>query len=523
MFRVIRKMRRDERGQALVIGAIAMLICAVMVMASVSIGHGVYSKIKLQDAADAQSYTMAVKQARAYNFFAYTNRAMVVHYNAMMTFMSYVSHAYYLDTTIGNLAEVLSYVPYIGPIFKAIEKIIEAWLKGCEIVSKFMIPILTAMNVALWAAQEAMLVATILDHITTSESEPVKNTDPKAKAGYAMGGGGGSVTSIISNGGLSALNIQNFLHPIDDALGVGNTGDPMGISTRVKLLQDNKLSDHNMAKYRLMMGNIANSARREWTAIGKGPILLGRKWKINLCAVLGGIKIDKWADTQIKNFDENAQDNPKDQIYAADSITVKVEAPCIGPFRKTIFKFDFHMQVAADNAGGWHRLAINGPFGYKTDKNEHKFIGITPFILSDPSYINPWTFHFGYPCNTVVLTKDMIGTKRVFEIKSKFMEGQGSGNIEKAGVLNMSWDNVGGDSSIAGAFRGRTGGMMAMAVGRAIYHRPGDWMEEPNFFNPLWTARLAPMRTHYQWGEIRVLAPEAGVVDAAFAGNAVNY
>jgi hypothetical protein len=36
-------------------------------------------------------------------------------------------------------------------------------------------------------------------------------------------------------------------------------------------------------------------------------------------------------------------------------------------------------------------------------------------------------------------------------------------------------------------------GMNAFAAAQAYYHRPGDWREVPNFFNPLWGARLMPV------------------------------
>jgi Putative Flp pilus-assembly TadE/G-like len=35
-------------------------------------------------------------------------------------------------------------------------------------------------------------------------------------------------------------------------------------------------------------------------------------------------------------------------------------------------------------------------------------------------------------------------------------------------------------------------GMMAMSRGLVYYHRPGNWVEPPNFFNPFWRAKLAP-------------------------------
>ena len=35
--------------------------------------------------------------------------------------------------------------------------------------------------------------------------------------------------------------------------------------------------------------------------------------------------------------------------------------------------------------------------------------------------------------------------------------------------------------------------MNAFAAAQVYYHRPGEWREQPNFFNPLWGARLMPV------------------------------
>ena len=36
-------------------------------------------------------------------------------------------------------------------------------------------------------------------------------------------------------------------------------------------------------------------------------------------------------------------------------------------------------------------------------------------------------------------------------------------------------------------------GLNAFSAAQVYYHRPGDWREQPNFFNPLWGARLMPL------------------------------
>jgi hypothetical protein len=180
------------------------------------------------------------------------------------------------------------------------------------------------------------------------------------------------------------------------------------------------------------------------------------------------------------------------------------------------------MQAAADRRDGFHgqRLLfevaepfsgakVDIPFGKK--EKHHPWPGITPFFMGDPSFYRPYAYHFGYPCNMVVTTKNMIDKPNVFEVKGKFMEGEGT--FDKNGILDMSWEKVGGEGVLMQLFRDRTKGMAAASVGRAIYHRPGDWKEEPNFFNPLWTARLAPLRTHWEKPQESMI--ELRIVDLA--------
>ena len=505
-----RTLMRDERGQALVIGAIGILVMALMVLASASIGNGVYDKIKLQDAVDAQAYTIAVKQARAYNFFAYTNRAMVVHYCAMLTFMSYLSHAYYLKNTMGRIAGFLSYIPYIGPIFNAIKQIIDWWYKIVDTVVQVLIPVLTALNIGLWLAQEGVLTATLLDLLVSSGAGPLKTTDPRAEVGFAMGGS--TLSQILSGANnviLNYKNAKNFLHPIDDAVHSSENTLKTGLTHRAKLAKANNLSDVDMAKYRLLMGNIANASRREWTAQGKGPILIGRKWSLTIWPI---VKFKKTAESQIKSFREQFENNRKDQLLASEDFVLQT----LNWRMKWKTRFTYRIRVAADNKKGYHLEAWS-----KTDKH-HPWLGITPYILADPSFYKPWSYHFSYPCSMVVATKDMIGgQRRPFEMETT-VDGS-AGNFQDSGKLDMTWKKVGGSGFMASTFRSRTGGMMAVAVGRAVYHRPGDWKEQPNFFNPLWNARLAPLMTHWEQESLSLMMPEITTVKTLFGGRAINY
>ena len=498
MHALVRTLRQDERGQAMVLGAVSMLVLVLTVLTTLSIGNGVYEKMKLQDAADAQAYSTAVKEARAFNFVAYVNRAMVVHYNAMLTVMGYLSHALYLWNTVGRAASVLKYVPYIGMIFNAVEQVIKTWRNVVDTVAKAVIPILTYLNVGLWVVQETVVASTFLDLLSAAADDPVRKTDRNARLGFASG-------KVPLGGALGFLynyeNAANFVHPLDDGPSSQQTSnimtfpwsDPTGLRTRAAQYGRTKLSQPKNAKYRLLMNNIVNGARREWTAIGKGPFLLGRRWSLSLCFVIGKIMISKEAETKIRSFHESWNGNIKDQLYSRDAISIRVRVPCWGWPSKTKTILDYRTDVAADFARGYHRESLSGGFGGASQR-DHFWQGITPFIHSDPSFINPKQLHFGYPCNFSVATKDVSSKPPIFNLKTNYLEGKGT--RPESGKLDLSINSL--SQTDGGAFIQMTGGMLAIAVGRAVYHRPGAWSEEPNFFNPLWTARLAPVRTHFR-------------------------
>src|SRR3954470_21603281 len=76
-------MPRTRRGQTLVLLALTTLLCALMVMMTLSIASHVRDRIELQMLADASAYSNAVATARSYNTAALLNRTMVSQWAAM--------------------------------------------------------------------------------------------------------------------------------------------------------------------------------------------------------------------------------------------------------------------------------------------------------------------------------------------------------------------------------------------------------------------------------------------------------
>ena len=97
--------QEGQRGQSLVVTALLVLVLALVVLLSFSIGVRTREKVKVQALADSGAYSLAVAEARAFNFYALSNRAIVAHYVSML---SVASHQSYL-TFYGDLLAAVAF------------------------------------------------------------------------------------------------------------------------------------------------------------------------------------------------------------------------------------------------------------------------------------------------------------------------------------------------------------------------------------------------------------------------------
>ena len=83
--------RPRTRGQTLVLGCVTLLTMALMLMLSFNLTNAIHEKIRLQSSSDAYAYSVAVIEARSYNYFAYTNRSEAAVYVSMCTLHAYMA------------------------------------------------------------------------------------------------------------------------------------------------------------------------------------------------------------------------------------------------------------------------------------------------------------------------------------------------------------------------------------------------------------------------------------------------
>ncbi len=160
--------RRTMGGQAMVLGLVMLLVLCVGTIILFDTGQTVNKKVQLVNAADAAAYSVAVQQARALNFVAYTNRARVANEVAIAQLIGLYSWMNQMHTTtivFEKTMNVLSAIPYVGAVFKALATVFKAAGQGLKIarrtfhatVQNVALPALDGLNGALARSATAVL------------------------------------------------------------------------------------------------------------------------------------------------------------------------------------------------------------------------------------------------------------------------------------------------------------------------------------------------------------------------------
>ncbi|MBL8466056.1 MAG: hypothetical protein JNL37_14510 [Thauera sp.] len=99
-----RPTRRADRncGQALVLGLFFLFATAAVLLLMFNTGRTTDEKMRLTNAADAVAWSVATVEARALNYDAYTNRAIVANEVAVAQAISLISWMHYFETAVEN-------------------------------------------------------------------------------------------------------------------------------------------------------------------------------------------------------------------------------------------------------------------------------------------------------------------------------------------------------------------------------------------------------------------------------------
>jgi hypothetical protein len=495
---VIRRRCRRERGQVLMLGALTALLVTGALLMIFNVSWAVHERIRLQNAADAQAYSMGIHVARTYNYFAYTNRAIagvLVSMTLMHAYHSEISAA--ADAYWGaGIATALMAAQEFGQSFCSVVPCCK--FSHCE----------HAIDDIGYAIDLITGASDIADEIKELD-DPFRSTmssfklmiqlinasqmgmmvDVMKKMGMdgrvALENGGnlnlGAGGSDKAPTGLGGINAWHFF-------------DPLEISSSDEKVQD--------------MTDMANAARTEWmksrglvtTALVMTPLML----KIN----------DKTHGHWLPPIEPPIVETASAILEGGSGSLQSPDAKIKGD---TIKSKDWWLMVGMcehNDAGGFFMgpmLGMITPATVTTGKDNNGHDGP---LLEDA--------HQGDNHDLdVKAAMRYVGLKRVAD--SPYNQPAIYGYAEQDLSLNEAgnrqpWavnDNsklaaplMGSDASLNLGGRGK-----AKAIAKALvyYHRPGDWKEPPNLFNPFWRVKLHPFGKN----EAMTVAAVAGDTNAA--------
>jgi hypothetical protein len=505
------RLRRSEEGQALVLAAIFGLVLMVCVLGTVSLGRAVYQKVQLQAAADAAAYSQAALEARVMNFTAYTNRAMVVHYASVMAATSYLTWLHFVWAGLRPLLEVLDKLPYIGPIAAAIENGLAALMHLLDAGIAALCPLLSAANMLLYGLQEGAWHSVWL-----RLGRPLP---PEAHSGDSAEHPYRPIWPAV----LSLANQAVF------AQTRGHLSMPQNAEESLQILTNARSAAVQQA--RLHMLEIANSARQPWVAYGDryhDPSVspLGRhfRWGFSLGVVslrLGSVGRTEMGAYAPRTGIERAQTAPP-QVWSGQRLQLVAKAfgftkrlnmlslvemdQLYAPFPKSEHQYYLLFSVPRwlrriFPAIGRARDAMSEALRRYAPSPEQRMFWMSPYVYFAPQpRARPGRGptaplgNFAQPDVVVGLSLDAADSDAEGRETDR---RRFSWNGRRAGDASVDFRSTNADvPAIPGlppSLQPLRKGLNAFAAAQAYYHRPGDWKEMPNFFNPLWGARLMPV------------------------------
>jgi hypothetical protein len=501
-------LRRSEEGQALLLAAIFGLVLMLCVLATVNLGRTVYDKVQLQAAADSAAYSQAALEARVMNFTAYTNRAMVVHYAAMMAATSYLTWLHFIWAGLKPLLGVLEGVPYVGAIAAAIDNGLSVLVRAIDAGIAALCPLLSSANLLLHGLQEGAWHSVWLRlgqlpaqaHSGDSAARPYRPLWPAV---------------------LPAANQAVF------ALTRGHLTMPQDAAESLRILANAK--DDAVQQARLHMLEIANSARQPWVAYGDryghpslSPIARHFSWGFSIGPAsmrLGSVGRTEMGGYAPRGGTGSAERAPP-QLWSGQRLELVAKAFGV---RKRInvlslvemdqlyapFPPHEHQYYLLFSIPGWLKALLPGLAQvrqqmsaglrqYAPDPPQRMF-WMAPYVSFAPEARGRPAPGPAAPLGNFAQPDVLVGLALDAQDASAegaetyrrrfFWRSRGAGSA----TLDMRPSSTGEIQELGRGLQFLHRGLNAIAAAQAYYHRPGDWKEMPNFFNPLWGARLMPV------------------------------
>jgi len=494
MIAAFHRLRRDEDGQALALGAVVLLVLAVALLGFSKLALQVHDRVALQDGADAAAYSLAVEEARAFNVYAYTNRAQIAQYVTILQLLSVDAMLLgilaglgtfgAITKTIGELCAGPKYVgclavPFIGQALavvsrsmQIVEKIVVVAgrvIEGFDLfVGEVAVPLLVASNLFLFAHQLAAHGGVLAKLLGDDALDIARVAAPNARWAAPV----------------QPLNVLRFEQAhLREAMSLWGGSDREGAG-----LADGPAGRRNWA--RRGMSELIHATRSGfWVYDRAFPQALGN--------MLGGVEAFDVVQellhvlpgsglrghTRMLSLERPAPARSR-AIYEA------MEKPGYGTAR-----------YPTGNAIGANFYVDAG--GSFLDGGLGEALGLGQKHMASVTSASPQSGG-GWACTWDVRRPyERFGAPGLLEVfVPRFSCDVARGRHPWWGITPHMAFNAPGDG--CDGFRSEfcqpdvwvaleDGDAKAVSRALAYYHRPGNWQEPPNFFNPFWRAKLAPV------------------------------
>ena len=470
-------MRRPQRGQALVLMALTMLLVTMMVLVTLGMSMRVKEKMEVQQVADAAAYSSAVATSRVMNSMALLNR---VHISNMVA-----------------LSANQSLISWSGLYFGVVNQFNDAIQgKSCRRVSRYCRRVVCpqwsqiqaasraeqARVAGLWDGldQAAALQSNTWQKGVMEEQEELKN----ALIGYVFGEGGRTLTREIIDAATEGDPHAEWTPAISSSV---FKGDDRGGETAFRRTTSREAGTEATHGSR---GDTFVTSRADG---GLGSHIKGA---FGAATVSGTDSVDGegWFGDEdasgATGYGTEYGFNPR-SANARDQVSARItfmRPPCVelntsASAPAWVFSDDrtistndehqFHGSMGADSESATRRHTMG-------DCNSCPGIWVSFLDLDLDKVVNGDEHLFGQP-------KAIVAVKRDY---SRRDENGDPWALRFTVDGNKSFDNRGVETT-DGA---RINVQLAAATALSYYHRPGDdgrrWVEPPTLFNPFWRATL---------------------------------
>lgn len=174
--------RGQQRGQALVMGVVLLLICAATLFYVVRTSLATVDRSRSENIADAAAYSAAVWRARVMNYDAYANRAIVANEVMIAQAITMQSWTQYVAQVTRNAATVTTFLPPVSRVIGTIARILEFQSSLTHAGVRLEVPARSAWTQALELSQDALHAAADPFVMQGIADEIVWSTDPSFHA-----------------------------------------------------------------------------------------------------------------------------------------------------------------------------------------------------------------------------------------------------------------------------------------------------------------------------------------------------